>query len=361
MSALLLSFFTSLISILLIIRFQHLHTRWSGDADITGPQKFHHTSVPRIGGLGIFAALIITGLEQYLFDGNYGQQLLLLILSSSVAFIFGFAEDLTKRVRAIFRLIATGISAYFAGVLLNAWITQIGLPWIDAYLSISWVYILFTCFAVAGLANAYNIIDGFNGLASMIAIIALLAISYVAFQVGDAMVIKLAFIMVGAIAGFFIWNYPRGLIFLGDGGAYLIGFWVAVLSVLIVVRNPIVSAWFALLVNAYPIFETLFTIWRRMIHQGKNPSLPDGAHFHSLIYRRIVKWAYGAAPLPHQMSLSNSRTSPYLWVISSISIIPAVLWWKRPFVLMLCSIIFIVIYVLLYRSVVRFKKPSWFR
>ena len=84
MSALLLSFFTSLISILLIIRFQHLHTRWSGDAEITGPQKFHHTSVPRIGGLGIFTALLITGLEQYLFDGNYGQQLLLLILSSSV-------------------------------------------------------------------------------------------------------------------------------------------------------------------------------------------------------------------------------------------------------------------------------------
>jgi UDP-N-acetylmuramyl pentapeptide phosphotransferase/UDP-N-acetylglucosamine-1-phosphate transferase len=361
MSALLLSFFTSLLSILLIIRYQHLHTQWSGDSDLSGPQKFHSGSIPRIGGLGLFLALLLTGIVQHWQSGNHGKELFLLIMSGSVAFIFGIAEDITKKIGVLPRLLATGVSAYIAGILLNAWITKIGVSGIDDLLTIQWVYILFTCFAVAGLANAYNIIDGFNGLASMIAIIALLAISYVAFQVGDTMIIKLALTMVGAIAGFFIWNYPRGLIFLGDGGAYLIGFWVATLSVLIVARNPQVSAWFALLVNAYPIFETLFTIWRRMIHQGKNPGLPDGAHFHSLIYRRIVKWAYGPTPLPHQVYLSNSRTAPYLWVISSISIIPAVLWWKRPFVLMLSCIIFIAIYVVLYRSVVRFKKPSWFK
>jgi hypothetical protein len=44
-------------------------------------------------------------------------------------------------------------------------------------------------------------------------------------------------------------------------------------------------------VNAYPIFEILFTIWRRKIHQGRNPGLPDGAYFHSLIYRRLIRWA----------------------------------------------------------------------
>jgi UDP-N-acetylmuramyl pentapeptide phosphotransferase/UDP-N-acetylglucosamine-1-phosphate transferase len=177
MSALLLSFFTSLLSILLIIRYQHLHGQWSSDSDLSGPQKFHSGSIPRIGGLGLFLALLITGVVQYLQSGNYGKELFLLILSGSVAFVFGISEDITKKIGVMPRLIATGVSAYCAGLLLNAWITKIGIAGIDNALAIQWVSIVFTCFAVAGLANAYNIIDGFNGLASMIAIIALLAIS----------------------------------------------------------------------------------------------------------------------------------------------------------------------------------------
>lgn len=361
MSSLLLSFFTSLISILFVIRYQHLHSAWSADSDLSGPQKFHTASVPRIGGLGIFLALLVTGLAAWLQSLSYQRELLLLVLSALPAFLLGITEDLTKRIGAGIRLLGTAISAGIAGYFLNAWITRIGIAGIDQALAIQAISIGFTCFAVAGLANAYNIIDGFNGLASMIAIIALLAIAYVAFQVQDKMILYLAVVMVGAIAGFFIWNYPRGLIFLGDGGAYLIGFWVGVLTILLVSRNSLVSPWFAVLVNAYPIFETLFTIWRRMVHQGKNPGLPDGAHFHSLIYRRMIKWAYGSDLLPAQEALNNSKTSPYLWVISSISIIPAVLWWKRPFVLMLCALVFIFVYLALYRSVVRFKKPSWFK
>ena len=361
MSSLLLSFFSALLSILFIIRYQHLHKRWSADSDLSGPQKFHTASVPRIGGLGIFFALLITGIAAYLQSLNYWQELLLLSLAALPAFGLGIAEDLTKHISSTWRLFGTAISAGIAGYFLNAWISNLGIAGIDQLLAIQAVSVLFTCFAVAGLANAYNIIDGFNGLASMIAIIALLAISYVAFQVQDKMIIYLALTMAGAIGGFFIWNYPRGLIFLGDGGAYLIGFWVGILSILLVSRNSLVSSWFAILVNAYPIFETLFTIWRRLVHQGKNPSLPDGAHFHSLIYRRMVKWAYGPNLLPDQEYLTNSRTSPYLWVISSISIIPAILWWKRPFALMLCALIFVVIYIVLYRAVVRFKKPSWFK
>ena len=361
MSSLLLSFFASLLSILFVIRYQHLHSDWSADSDLSGPQKFHTLSVPRIGGLGIFLALVITGIAAWLQSLSFHRELLLLTISALPAFLLGIAEDLTKRIGAGLRLLGTAVSAGIAGYLLNAWISRIGISGVDEILAIKVVSICFTCFAVAGLANAYNIIDGFNGLASMIAIIALLAIAYVALQVQDKMILYMAVVMAGAIAGFFVWNYPRGLIFLGDGGAYLIGFWVGILSILLVSRNPLVSPWFAILVNAYPIFETLFTIWRRAIHQGKNPGLPDGAHFHSLIYRRMVKWAYGSNPLPAQEALNNSKTSPYLWVISSISIIPAVLWWKRPFVLMLSALIFIGIYIALYRSVVRFKKPSWLK
>jgi UDP-N-acetylmuramyl pentapeptide phosphotransferase/UDP-N-acetylglucosamine-1-phosphate transferase len=170
--------------------------------------------------------------------------------------------------------------------------------------------------------------------------------------------------MIGAIGGFFFWNYPRGLIFLGDGGAYMIGIWIGALSILLVTRNPLVSPWFALLVNAYPIFETLFSMWRRKVHQGKNPVMPDGAHFHTLIYRRIMRWTLvrdANAGFEAGFYINNARTSPYLWLLSSLAAIPAVLFWQYSWVLQAFAFLFCVSYVWLYRSLVRFDTPDWLK
>ncbi len=143
--------------------------------------------------------------------------------------------------------------------------------------------------------------------------------------------------------------------FLGDGGAYLVGFMVAALSIALVARNSSVSPWFAIMVNAYPIFETLFTIWRRSVHQGKNPGMPDSAHFHSLIYQRIMRWARPT----DQSYWANAKTSPYLWVLSSIGVIPALLWWNSTPVLMASAVVFVILYNLTYRQIVTFRTPNW--
>ena len=97
--------------------------------------------------------------------------------------------------------------------------------------------IALTLLCVTGVANAINIIDGFNGLASMCVMMMLLGIAYVAFQTGDQFVVTAALIAAGAVLGFFVWNFPAGLIFLGDGGAYCIGFLLAELSVLLIGRQ----------------------------------------------------------------------------------------------------------------------------
>ena len=360
MTILLIAFFSSLVATLLIVRYQHLHRKLSADHDLSGPQKFHERIVPRVGGLGIFmglsAILIYKTISQNPHLLVYGS----LYLSILPAFFIGLAEDLTKKIGVKVRLIITAIGAYLACYLMGSQIESVQIFGIDTLLAIQWISILFTVFAITGLANAYNIIDGFNGLASMVAIISLLAIAYVAFKVADLTVLSLAILMIGAIAGFFIWNYPRGLIFLGDGGAYLIGFYIAVLSILVVNRNPSVSPWFPLMVNAYPIFETLFTIWRRRMHQGKNPGLPDGAHFHSIIYRRIVRWA--EVNDEHSASFArNAKTSPYLWLLSSLAVFPAVLWWNITWALQICALIFCVAYVWMYQAVVKFKTPRWLK
>ncbi|QWD80035.1 glycosyltransferase family 4 protein [Polynucleobacter sp. MWH-Spelu-300-X4] len=362
MEYLILAFFSSLLVTLVLIRYQHLHEKISHDHDLSGPQKFHTHAVPRIGGIGIFLALLISGVVALNFSNpEKGTLLLQLSACALPTFFIGLTEDLTKKIGVKIRLLATASSALLSGYALNVWVTQIQIPGIDWLLSIAIIAIIFTVIAVTGLANAYNIIDGFNGLASMIAIISLLAIGYVAFKANDPILASIALIVIGAISGFFIWNYPRGLIFLGDGGAYLIGFLIATLSILLVNRNPSVSPWFALLVNAYPIFETLFTIWRRKVHQGKNPGLPDGAHFHSLIYRRMIRWAEVSESQATASFAKNARTSPYLWLLSSLAVFPAIIWWQTTWILQCFALLFCVSYVWVYGAIVKFKTPSLFK
>src|SRR5258707_10042434 len=100
--------------------------------------------------------------------------------------------------------------------------------------------------------------------------------------------------MLGAGLEFMAWNYPKGKIFLGDGGAYLLGFWLAELAVLLVARNPDVSPWFPLLLLVYPIFETLFSIYRRCFLHGRSSGDADALHFHQLIYKRLARIDVGS-------------------------------------------------------------------
>jgi len=359
MILLFISFFSSMILILGIIRFKHLHEQFSGDDDLSGPQKFHINNTPRIGGLGIYLALWVTTVAAFFKELLLAQFIIFVLLSALPVFAAGLLEDFTKKIGVKIRLLAGLLS----GTLLLYFfqITSIRLDvWgLDLLFMNVWLASLFLVVACSGLSNAFNLIDGFNGLASMVAIMTTIAIAFVAFKVSDITLVYLALILLGSIAGFFIWNYPKGLIFLGDGGAYLIGFVIAALSILLVQRNPSVSPWFALLVNAYPIFETLFTIWRRTVHQGRNPGLPDGVHFHSLIYRRVMRWANPKSKNVDRNYLGNARTSPYLWVISCLGIVPAILFWNSTNLLMLSSIIFMLLYVYIYRRIVHFNKPSW--
>ncbi len=282
----------------------------------------------------------------------------LLLLSTLPAFAGGLAEDLTKRVGPFPRLMATFFAAMVGFFVLGARLTHLDMIFADVLLAYWPLSLLLTVFAVGGVANAVNIIDGYNGLSGMVSIFIFLAIAYVAFKVGDSSLLGLSFAMAGSLAGFLAWNYPRGLIFAGDGGAYLVGFVIAELSVLLVTRNHQVSPWFPLLLVIYPVFETLFTIYRRRFLRGVSPGLPDALHLHTLIYRRLVRWMIGSAVLEHR-TRRNSLTSPYLWVLASLSVIPATLFWDKTEVLMACVVAFVLIYVHLYRMIIRFKTPRW--
>jgi UDP-N-acetylmuramyl pentapeptide phosphotransferase/UDP-N-acetylglucosamine-1-phosphate transferase len=283
----------------------------------------------------------------------------LLLACGLPAFGAGIIEDLTKKVSPGKRLLATALSGLLAAWVLGALIRHTATPGLDALVATTVGAYAFTLLVVAGTANSVNIIDGFNGLASMCVVIMMSAVAYVAYQANDSVVFTLALLGVGATLGFFIWNFPAGSIFLGDGGAYFLGFLFAELSILLLVRNPgEVSPLFPLLVCIYPVFETVFSAYRRKVLRGQSAGSPDGMHLHSLIYRRVMRWALEEEDV-RALTHRNSMTSPFLWLLCMLSVVPAVLFWDQTVLLAVCLVLFVVTYLVLYWNIVRFRSPSW--
>jgi UDP-N-acetylmuramyl pentapeptide phosphotransferase/UDP-N-acetylglucosamine-1-phosphate transferase len=355
---LILSFGVSALITLFLIASAHSHERWSADSDRSGPQKMHANVVPRVGGLGIAIGMLVGAAALWWREPTLGRLIELLCVCAVPTLFFGLTEDFTKSVSPRRRLVAVALSGLLGVWLLDAVVVRTGWPWFDALLGYRAFAFAATIFAVAGVVNSVNIIDGMNGLASMCMAMINLALCYIAMQVGDALVAGLALATLGASLGFFVWNYPRGLIFLGDGGAYLLGFVYAELGLMLLYRNPAVSPLAPLVLVAYPVFETLFSMYRRKVIRGLPVSQPDGIHLHTLIYRRLMRWAVGAQN-PAMVTLGNSRTSPYLWVLSAFCVVPGVIWWDDTAMLACTIVCFVMAYLWLYWRIVRFRTPSW--
>jgi UDP-N-acetylmuramyl pentapeptide phosphotransferase/UDP-N-acetylglucosamine-1-phosphate transferase len=300
---------TSLVVSLLLVLTKSWHGHFSMD-HTDGVQKFHAVPTPRIGGIAIFAGLVagwhvVSDVENVLLAP--------LLIASIPAFVFGLLEDVTKRVGVLPRLLATMGSGVLACWLTGIALNRADVPMLDDLLKYWPIAVVFTAFAVAGIANAINIIDGFNGLSSGAVMIILASLGSIAKFEGDT-VLATNFLLLGAaIFGFWIVNFPFGKLFLGDGGAYFAGFALAWLAVLLMMRNPRVSPWLVLLASAYPVIEVLYSIWRRACHKQKTGA-PDNLHLHSLIKTRVTLPGLGSL----SPELRNAAVSPFLWCFTAI-------------------------------------------
>lgn len=276
-----------------IVFSQKWHGSLSHDHDLSGVQKVHTVAAPRIGGLAVVAGillgfLLVRQLQPAALHVFHVRDIFLLLAASLPAFGAGIVEDMTKRVSVKTRLAATALSAVIASAVLGATLRKLDLWGVDALLLVAPVAVFLTAIAVAGGSNAINIIDGFNGLSGSTIVIMAAGLSAVALQNGDVFVASLGVLCIGATLGFLALNYPFGKLFLGDGGAYFLGFWVSEMAVLLLVRHPAVSAWQVLAICAYPVIEVLFSIYRRGMIQKVSPGAPDALHLHTLVFRRFV-------------------------------------------------------------------------
>lgn len=288
--------------------------RWHGHLtldDAFGVQNHHTDPTPRVGGLAIVIGLTTA----WLLAAPAVRALLgPMLLAGIPAFVFGLLEDITKKVSVLARLLATMSSGVLAWYITGVAMQNTGLAPLDWLLGFTPLAVLFTAFAVGGVANALNIIDGFNGLAAGSVAIMLCALGLIASSVGDPALAALCYVLTCCAIGFGAINWPWGNIFLGDGGAYLLGFALAWVAVLLPMRNPQVNAFATLLVCAYPVLEVGFSVRRRRKRIGHQTGQPDKAHLHHFIHRRLICKIF-----PHlHGGLKNGLTSPLCWLYTTL-------------------------------------------
>lgn len=341
---------------LLLVLTKRWHARFSMDG-LQGVQKVHLSPTPRVGGVAVILA--VAAAWSVAAPGR-AHILGALVLAGLPAFAFGLAEDLTKKVSVRTRLLATMASGVAGWSLTGVSITGLDISILDPLLGYTVVSVAFSAFAVSGVANAVNIIDGLNGLASGFVVIALAGLAMVASSAGDLDLALACLAIAAAVFGFWLVNWPWGKLFLGDGGSYFGGFSLAWASVLLIERNSGVSAFTPLLFCIHPFTEVLFSIFRRRMTRV-SPGAPDRLHLHTLVMRRVVRpWLadmYRDEPAVAKL-MQNPVTGIVIAMISVPAVAAGVLLKGNPILGALVCLAFMLSYVTLYARLVRFKWCS---
>ena len=274
-------FIVSFIVNVMIVVTKPLHHKLTRD-DVVGDQKFHEGNIPRVGGVALFATLIF---------GYYisapSPLLAQILISMTPIFIAGLLEDLFKSISSSVRLVVSLLSALLIVLLTGHQFTSSGIYLFDAALASHLAWFVVTITALSALTNGINIIDGFNGLAVGSSLSMVISITVLGYIVNDQVIVQYCLLLCAALLGVLALNFPKGLIFLGDAGAYITGLLLGTLGMLLVERNEAMTPLVLLIVFAYPITEVLFSVFRKSIRRGHRPDRPDGVHLHMLVYRRV--------------------------------------------------------------------------
>jgi UDP-GlcNAc:undecaprenyl-phosphate/decaprenyl-phosphate GlcNAc-1-phosphate transferase len=294
---------------LIIVRIKFLLAS-SMSRSLAARQASHKVPTPRLGGLAILIGILAT-LVLGLRDFNY-----IVFLAVLPVFLSGLLEDFGYETSPKLRLLVMAISAVIVTLATGEVVSSVDVDFADKMFALPVIGLIFTIFAVVGLTNGVNLIDGVNGLASSKVIFASLALSYVAAQQGDTALFTAALLIVAATLGVFVVNFPFGRIFMGDAGAYSLGFILAWIVILLNERHPEISAWSLLCIISWPIFDTVFAIIRRL-KSGAATDRPDHLHFHQLVMRAWELISAGQMP----RSVSNPLATVTIWPLTLPTIV----------------------------------------
>ena len=279
-----------ILSILFCIGLIYLDKRAAiaGDVNVReSAQTLHKKSISRFGGVAIYISTILTS---FLFGFDWNSNAFLILVLCLPAFLVGFIDDLKfnfdPRLRIALLLPVPISFFYFA----NLRVTDLDLGYFDDFLEIEFLALFFLCFAMVGMMNAFNLIDGINGQLSSYLVSIIIALKAIENISGADLSLSDEFryftnILLGALAGFFLLNL-LGKIFLGDAGAYFLGS-IVCFGLIEAQQSNNLSPWAVMLILAYPFTDLIFSVLRRKFITGGDAMQPDAEHLHHVIYMRF--------------------------------------------------------------------------
>lgn len=265
----LLSIVLSLISMPIIIHFCNKHNLY----DYQDARKIHSGNISRLGGVGIAFAFITSAALYLIFNQQLStMKSLPILIAGLIIFVFGLLDDiltLPAIVKLIVQLAASALVTFngYRFTQIFGWVLPTPISFI---LTFGWI---------VGVINAYNLIDGLDGLCGSLSFSAVVTLG-VLYALSSNMEAGLCFILGGAIFGFLCFNWPPAKLFMGDDGSQFLGFMVATIPLYsssdIFEYNKFLIM---LILTAFPVFDTVAAIWRRL--RDKRPIMsPDRAHLH---------------------------------------------------------------------------------
>ncbi len=249
-------------------------------------RKIHHEPIARLGGIAIWASVMITFLLLVVLSYYpYGKLLSGILLGSSLMFLLGLIDDIYG-LNAKFKLmiqIAIASIVFLLGISVETIYNPFGEP---IHLGMIVSYIV-TVLWIVGISNALNFIDGVDGLAGSIVTISAVTLGLisVAMTPTNAISALIAFILAGSMLAFLTYNFHPAKIFMGDSGALFAGFLLATLSITGVMKSAALTMFVPFFILAVPIIDITFSSLRR-IAKGVSPFTPDAEHLHHKLLHR---------------------------------------------------------------------------
>ncbi|MCJ8012775.1 undecaprenyl/decaprenyl-phosphate alpha-N-acetylglucosaminyl 1-phosphate transferase [Paenibacillus sp. KQZ6P-2] len=292
-----------------------------GAVDVPNARKVHTKIMPRLGGLAIYLAFMLSLFAVLPFvwdhfsirDTNFIKAFL---LGGSLIVLIGALDDrfeLSAKVKLLGQIIAACIVVFGFDIKVDF----VNIPFHDSYSSLeNWVAIPLTIFWIVGVTNAINLIDGLDGLAAGVSGIAIGTMFVMSLLMGSWMVALICLLLLGAIIGFLFFNFHPAQIFMGDTGSLFLGFCLAMLSMLGFKQIAIVSFITPLIIIGVPLSDTFFAIVRRWI-QKKPIFAPDKGHLHHCLreigfsHRQSVLIVYGIAAFFGVLAIIQSSAAMY--------------------------------------------------
>lgn len=272
-------------------------------------QRVHNGEVSRLGGLLIYFYLFCIYFLNYI-----NQQFIFNILISALPFVFvSVKEDLFYNTTPKIRLISMIISCLIFFYINPLEFPVINIPYLNDLLNFYPIQIIFFTFSIIIVMNGMNLIDGMNGLLTFTSIFQLMALILLASLNNDYELIFLLIIFIIPMILFLFFNFPFAKVFIGDTGAYFIGFVNSILVIYLFGKNENISSWLAVLILFYPSFELFFSFIRKVL-SDLSPFKPDLFHLHSIIYKLFLQNKYKYANALTTLSLFMFYVTPLAFI-----------------------------------------------